>query len=140
MPRYSDKQLEAALRESRGMLYVAARRLGCDPATVRTRVEKSERLRAVVEAERGLLGDTAELKLIEAIRNGEPWAIQFYLKTQHRDRGYVDRQEVSGPDGGPIRQERITRIVIEAPALEDRDAEPEPPMDAEITVRELPKP
>lgn len=48
--------------------------------------------------------DLAEGKLLSAINNGELTAILFYLKTQGKHRGFVERseQEVSGRDGGPV--------------------------------------
>jgi hypothetical protein len=95
MPRYTDKQIMDALRATKGMVYVAAQYLGCDPRTIKGRVAKSQRIRDVLEAERGKMGDTAELKLAQAIQNGEPWAIQFYLKTQAKDRGYTERIDIT---------------------------------------------
>jgi hypothetical protein len=95
MPRYTDKEIMDALRATKGMVYVAAQHLGCDPRTIKGRVAKSQRIRDVLEAERGKMGDTAELKLAQAIQNGEPWAIQFYLKTQAKDRGYTERIDIT---------------------------------------------
>ena len=34
--------------------------------------------------------------------NGEPWAVAMVLKTIGKHRGYVERQEVTGADGGSI--------------------------------------
>ena len=102
MPKYTDKQIIDALQGTRGMVYVAAQRLGCSHNTILARVAKSDNIRAVLVAERGKMGDTAELKLIQAIQAGQPWAVQFYLKTQAKDRGYTDRVEVTGSDGAPF--------------------------------------
>ena len=114
MPTYKLAEIEAALREARGMVYVAAKRLGCSPNTIKARLEKSEALRDSLTAERGFAGDTAELKLYQAVQNGDAWAIQFYLRTQGRARGYADRQEIVGRDSGPI---EIVRPVDDASAL-----------------------
>lgn len=116
MPRYSDKDIDAALHESKGMIYIASKRLGCSPNTIRNRVRNSARLAETVEAERGLLGDTAELKLYQAIQTGEQWGITFYLRTQGRDRGYVVRDELTGKDGAPLGdslsdEERTRRVL-----------------------------
>lgn len=94
MPRYTDKQIEDALRKTKGMVYVAAKQMGCSPTTIKKRLEARPALREVLEAEHGLTVDTAELKLFQAIQNGDAWAIQFFLKTQGRGRGYVERQEL----------------------------------------------
>ncbi len=104
MPRYSDAKLEAALRKCQGMVYVAAKALGCSPNTIKARLEKSERLRAIVEAESEYVDDVAEMRLAQAIFNGEPWAIKYRLSTKAKGRGYTEKQEVehSGPAGGVI--------------------------------------
>ncbi len=108
MPRYTNAQIEAALRETHGMLWIAAKRLGCSPNTLKARVTQSAGIRDIIEHERGLMGDTAELKLYQAIQNGEQWGIQFYLRTQGKDRGYVERQEISGPNAGPVQTEDVS--------------------------------
>jgi len=49
----------------------------------------------------GLL-DAAELKLYEAVESGEAWAIKYTLSTKGKARGYSERQEVTGADGGAL--------------------------------------
>lgn len=39
-------------------------------------------------------GDFAESKLMEAINNNELTGIIFYLKTKHKHRGYIERQNL----------------------------------------------
>lgn len=122
MPRYTDQQIIDALRATKGMVWVAADRLGCDGHTISKRLAKSPAIQAAVAAERGKMGDTAELKLAQAIQHGEPWAIQFYLKTQHKERGYVERLEQTGANGGPIevQGDLDVRIAARLEALADR--------------------
>lgn len=38
--------------------------------------------------------DTTELLLSREIDKGEPWAVLYYLKTQGRARGYIEKQDV----------------------------------------------
>lgn len=102
MPRYTDGQIIEALEKTRGMVYVAARVLKCDPITIKRRIEASSKVAQVIHDQSELFVDTAELKLIEAVNAGEQWAVQFSLKTKGRHRGYVERQEVTGADGGAI--------------------------------------
>lgn len=104
MPRYSDKVLEEALRKCQGMVYVAAKALGCSPNTIKARLEKSERLRAIVETESEYVDDVAEMRLSQAIFNGEAWAIKYRLSTKGKARGYTEKQEVehSGGVGGGV--------------------------------------
>lgn len=113
MPRYTDKQIIDALQQTKGMVYVAAQRLGCSPDTIKARMAKSDKIRTVAETERGKMGDTAELKLIQAIQDGQPWAIQFYLKTQAKDRGYTERIDITHSI-----QEEARRLVERYPDLD----------------------
>lgn len=122
MPRYRTEQIATALTECKGMVYVAARRLGCSPNTIKKRLEEVPTLREHLEAEHGLMGDTAELKLFQAIQSGEAWAIQFFLKTQGKGRGYVERTEHTGPGGGAIEQRTEHRGVVEVRAVDYRQS------------------
>jgi hypothetical protein len=40
--------------------------------------------------------------LFKLIKEGNVAATIFYLKTQGKQRGYIERQEVTGADGAPI--------------------------------------
>ena len=85
------------------MVYLAADRLGCSHQTIYNYGERYTSVKAEMEKQDGVVDDTAELKLIQAIYNGEAWAIKFRLATKGRHRGYVERTEVTGKDGEPIR-------------------------------------
>ena len=78
----------------KGMVCLAAAKLGCDPDTIHNRAKTSRAVAQSLREERGRVVDLAELKLFKAIENGERWAVQLCLKTLGRDRGYVERQEV----------------------------------------------
>lgn len=84
------------------MVAVAARNIGCDRSYLHVYISKHPTIAAQLVDEREFTTDAAELSLYRAITAGEPWAVSLYLKTQGKGRGYVERSEVSGPDGGPI--------------------------------------
>jgi hypothetical protein len=88
-----------AIQETKGMLFLAAQRVGCSYRTIYNYVEKYPEVREALDNERGVLNDVAESKLAIAIYNGEAWAIQFQLRMQAKDRGYVGRQEIANPEG-----------------------------------------
>lgn len=46
--------------------------------------------------------DLAESKLIEKINGGETTPILFYLRTKGRNRGYIERNELTGMNGAPL--------------------------------------
>ena len=100
--RATEKRMLDAIKKNGGAVYLAARELGCAPNTIYNRMEKSPALKQAVEDARGEVVDYAEQKLRLAILNGEPWAIAMALKTIGKHRGYVERQEVTGADGGAV--------------------------------------
>jgi hypothetical protein len=102
--RYSQKQVIDALREKKGMVYLAAKLLGCEAQTVYNYRDRYPAVRAEMEQQDGEVDDAAEMVLYRAIMAGEPWAVQFRLRTKGKGRGYVERvqQEVSGKDGEPL--------------------------------------
>ena len=85
------------------MVYLTAKMLRCNPATVYRYIERHPSIKAAWEAESGLMTDLTEQKLYNAIMRDESWAIGFYLKTKGKSRGYTERLEVGGTDGGPIK-------------------------------------
>lgn len=100
--RVTDEMVEKALQATGGFLSLAAQRLGCSYRTVSRRVNASAKLQAAMAeiCEKKL--DVAEASLMKAIGTGESWAVCFYLKCKGKNRGYVERQEVTGRDGGPL--------------------------------------
>jgi len=103
--RYTPAQVAAAIVECKGMVTMAARRLGCNRMTVARYAKKYASVREALTDAREEMGDVAELALYRSIQEGEGWAIAFYLSTQCKSRGYVKRQEITGEDGGPIKSE-----------------------------------
>lgn len=91
---YTDEQIVKALTETKGMVYLAADRVGCNPDTIYARAEKSKSIQDAMRNERGKVVDTAELKLFSAILRDEPWAIRMALMTLGKNRGYVEKTEV----------------------------------------------
>lgn len=91
--RVTDRQIAAALRYTRGMVATAAHNLGINRQTIYNRLASSPTLAEIITSERERMTDFAETKLLDAMRAGEVSAIKFYLATQGRSRGYVQRTE-----------------------------------------------
>lgn len=60
--------------------------------------------------------DLAEMKLLNAIREGKTAELLFYLKTKGKKRGYVERQEITGAEGQQLFE---VRIIDTAEQIED---------------------
>jgi hypothetical protein len=92
--KYSVDEIIEAVRSSYGLLTAAAESLGCPRSTIQRRAEKSKKIQEAIEEEREKLGDLAEGGLFLLIQSRKEWALKFYLKTQCRDRGYYEKQEI----------------------------------------------
>src|SRR2546422_853035 len=92
--KYTSATIIEALTKSKGMIAMAARLLGCTRQTIYDAISRHPEINDAVGGERELMLDVAEIKLAVAIQNGQPWAIRYYLSTQGKARGYIERQEV----------------------------------------------
>jgi len=100
--KYTSNQISEAIREKHGNISAAARYLGCSRNTIARYIERYPTLKSVYEEERETLIDFAENQLFQQVKEGNITAIIFTLKTIGKSRGYVERQEVTGKDGGVI--------------------------------------
>jgi hypothetical protein len=94
--KYPDFKIIAALEATRGMVYAAARRLGCHPDTIHDRAKVSRKVKECMDFQNGIVKDVCESKLLEHIKAGNLKAIMFYLARKGRERGYGDTVERGG--------------------------------------------
>ena len=92
--RCTKAQVIAALRETKGTQYLAAKRLGVSAKTVQRYLDRYPDIRDIIDESRQELTDTSELKLWQAVQDGNLRAIFFVLRTQGKKRGYVERREL----------------------------------------------
>jgi hypothetical protein len=91
--RIPTERIIACLRETNGLVSLAAKRVPCSISTINARRKKVQAVEQVIQECRSELVDYGELALRKAVVNGEPWAVGLVLKTLGKDRGYVERQE-----------------------------------------------
>jgi hypothetical protein len=96
------EQIANALERKAGNVTEAAKALKVTRQALHLHIKDDEDLQTIVTQARESLVDIAESSLLKQIKEGNTAAIIFTLKTQGKARGYVERQEISGPDGGPI--------------------------------------
>ena len=101
-PRFTIDQVAEALRGAAGIRSAAALLLGCSPSTVKRYVDRSETLARIEKEVVEFNLDLAESRLLEAINDGNLTAVMFYLKTKGKNRGYSERHQLEGKDGGPV--------------------------------------
>jgi hypothetical protein len=91
--KLSSVQVVTAIKGRNGKLFLAAADLGITTQTLRNYAKRWPEVREAVREAKGRMRDTAESQLFAAIDRGEAWAVCFYLKTQGKRRGYVERSE-----------------------------------------------
>ena len=101
----------AAIKKSRGFVSKAAADCNTSRTTFHKMINEHPTLREAVEDAREANKDFVENKLMTAINNDNITAIIFYLKTQAKDRGYVEKQELqhSGEVTAPVQVVEVVR-------------------------------
>ena len=101
------EELIAAIDAKKGNLAAVARGFGVSRPLVFKWVHKSATALEALETARETMIDNAESVLYKRVLEGHTAELIFFLKTQGRNRGYVERREYTGPDGGPLQIEYV---------------------------------
>lgn len=88
-----------ALTLSFGVIAHAAKQVGIDRTTHYAWLDSDPEYKAAVADLKEYKKDFIESKLIKLINDGDTAATIFAAKTQLKDRGYVERSEITGADG-----------------------------------------
>ena len=91
-----------ALEKALGIVSQAARQAGIERTTPYRWMKEDEEFKDRVEEIQNVVGDFAETKLYELVNDGNPSAVIFLCKTKFKNRGYVERQEITGVDGSNL--------------------------------------
>ena len=102
--RVTVAQIEEALKKKAGNISQAAKALGVDRNTVYAHIKASPTLQTVLQNSREELVDIAESALLRGVIEGNMTAVIWTLKASSaaKARGWSERQEVTGADGGAI--------------------------------------
>lgn len=105
----SDATYEKAIRENGGNITATAAALGISRGAFYVRLNKSQHLTEVLEEVRNEVVDMAEDGLRAQVAQQNMTAIIWTLKAhkEAKRRGWGERHELGGPDGGPIIHEHI---------------------------------
>lgn len=113
IPKLTPEQIIEAIPTTGGLPVAIAAKLNVSAQTIRNYAKKYKTVADAIEHERDNTTDFVENQLLKAIKAGNITAIIFYLKTQAKDRGYVERSEVTGKNGGPV--EAAAQVVVYIP-------------------------
>jgi len=100
--RFKAEDFIAAIPGSGGFITTIAKRVGCSRNTVYAGMKKYATVSEAILDEKDSLKDMAENELLRQIKDGNTTATIFFLKTQAKGRGYIERQEVTGAEGGKL--------------------------------------
>ncbi len=120
--RVTIQQIEEQLIALEGNTAAVGRSLRISRQAINQRIQKSPRLLKLIDELRETNLDEAENQLMNAIKRGEGWAVCFYLKTQGKKRGYVERAELTGADGGAIQVSTFEKAVLKSYGDSDEQA------------------
>lgn len=109
-PLLDPELVAAALTELSGNVAATAKRFAVSRTAVQNMIRKRPALRQVVGDAREGMKDHAESALYRAVLAGEAWAVCFFLKTQAKDRGYVEKQQLEHSGEATL---HITRVVVD---------------------------
>lgn len=114
MARLTVESCAAKLRELSGNVAAVARTFDVTRSSVYSFVNDHPELKAVLKEARETMKDNVESRLYADCLKDDPsyqTSRIFFLKTQAKDRGYIEKQEVEmfGKDGGPI----VTEVIVE---------------------------
>ena len=91
--KYTEEQIKDALVKAGGFISIACKSLGCTRKTIYNYMDKFPELKDVVKDIREQYLDIAEAALIKNVKDGKSSDIKYFLNTQGKKRGYVEKQE-----------------------------------------------
>lgn len=108
----SDATYEKAIRENGGNITATAAALGISRGAFYVRLNKSQHLTEVLEEVRNEVVDMAEDGLRAQVAQQNMTAIIWTLKAhkEAKRRGWGERHELGGPDGGPVVHEHRGQV------------------------------
>ena len=118
-----EKELLAAIVDSRGFYSVIAERLGVAWATVKSAIEESSAAKLAIQAEEEKTLDFVEGKAIARIKADDGAMIRFYLATKGKKRGYTYEEKLEADESS---EDSDINVVCGTP-----DAEPVDPATAD---------
>lgn len=98
----SKRGMIEALKKTLGIVTTAAAQVNISRNTHYTWMQEDPDYKAEVNSISDMAIDFAESSLHVQIQDGNTTATIFYLKTKGKERGYVERQEITGINGGSI--------------------------------------
>jgi hypothetical protein len=101
-PTDKKKAMLEALEKALGVITQACKSVGIHRSTHYDWMQTDDGYRAAVDDIQEVAVDFAESHLHKLIKDGNPAATIFFLKTKGKGRGYVERQEIAVAEKKPL--------------------------------------
>ena len=101
------KDVLKALNDNMGIVAGACRKAGISRYTYYKWYNEDELFAEKCDDVKELQKDFAEALILKKMKDGDTTMLIFYAKTQMKDRGYNERQEITGADGAPLMEKQI---------------------------------
>lgn len=99
---FTRDEIIAALSRNGGRVYPAAKDLGVFASTIYDRIKRDPTIGEHAKEVRAELLEAVENKFLEKVDEGDTTVLIFLAKTLGKERGYTERTELSGKEGGAI--------------------------------------
>lgn len=96
-----------AFAKSLALVASTCRKVGITPQTFYNWYNDDPKFAADIDEIRELAKDSVEAKIYKKIEEGDTTMLIFYAKTKMKDRGYVERNEVTGAEGKPLVEQSV---------------------------------
>jgi len=95
MKRPTNKKIEEALENNLSILINTARELGCSRQRLRIWIDQDPELQMFYLDGKEKLKDIVEGQMLKNIKEGKEASLIFFMKTQMKDRGYIEKTDMN---------------------------------------------
>jgi len=107
---YTAAQFIEQIPGSGGIISTIAARVGCAWHTAKKYITNMPTVKQAYQDECAKVVDLAESVIIGSIKDKDVQTAKWFLAMKGQDRGYVQRQEHTGEEGGPIVVKFISNV------------------------------
>ena len=100
--KLTTEQVISQIERLSGNVTAVAKACGVTRKTIYNYIHRHATVADALAQSRETMLDNVESRLYKSALDGQGWAVCFFLKTQGKSRGYVERAEFTGADGGPV--------------------------------------
>jgi hypothetical protein len=108
---HNKKEVLNALEKSFGIVTTACKTVGVSRTQFYQWLKDDQEFKKQVNDLQNVTLDMAESQLHKQILNGNTTATIFYLKTKGKNRGYIERQEITGIEGTKLFDIEVVRTI-----------------------------